>query len=214
MNIDLKNLDNKIREHTIDTGKADETLFNIGVELGRLIEKNNIDPCRLEFFIDQEKELNRYESARLRIDCVNNIIRKIIVKAHKEQYRTNGTIIYLTGWNKNTPLNDSIENKYDITYSSIEQEYVGGDFEIYFNLNGQLKDIFVEHKIVTRVKIYLSNTNGEDRQYIASEEDSENDFYGTCISLYPHDVNKSEYQIDAFATDVEKFYTMFRLKLT
>jgi hypothetical protein len=215
MNNAIKNLNKKIREHTVETGKADETLFNFGVELGRLFEKNNVDNSRLDFFIEQEKELNRYESTRLRIESVNNIIHTIIVKAHKEQYRTKGTIHYRTGWsNENNPLNDSISNKYNITYSSIDQEYVGGDFSIFFNLNGQLKDIFIQHNIGTRVEIFLSNSSGEDHEYIASEEDSENDLYGTCISLYPNDMDKSEFEIDTFATDVEKFYTMFCLKLT
>lgn len=214
MNNAIKNLNKKIREHTVETGKADETLFNFGVELGRLIEKNNIDSCRLDFFIEQEKELNLYESKRLRIDSINKIMRILIVKAHQEQYRTNRTIHYRTGWsNENTPLKKDIEHKYNISYSSIDQENVGGDFVIYFKLNGQLKDIFVEHKVGTRVEINLSNSSGEDHEYIASEEDSENDFYGTCISLSPHDTDKSEFEIDAFANDVEKFYTMFRLKL-
>ena len=211
----LKNLNKKIKEHVENTGNADETLFNFGIELGRFIEKNNIDSCRLEFFLEQEIQSNQFESKRLRIDSINNIIRILIVKAHQEQYRTKKTIHYRTGWsNENIPLNENIEHKYNISYSSIDQESVGGDFAICFKLNGQLKDIFIEHKVGTRVEINLSNSSGEDHEYIASEEDAENDFYGTCIALYPHDIYKSESEIDAFANDIEKFYTMFRLKLT
>lgn len=60
----------------------------------------------------------------------------------------------------------------------------------------------------------LSNSSGEEDEYITNEDDAENSFYSTHISLYAHQDNKSVSEVDAFATDVEKFYTIFCLKLT
>lgn len=215
MKAEFEKLNKKIKKHVGDFGKADEDLFNFGIELGRLLEKNEIKQHRLEFFINQENEQNAIEFKRKRIDSVNKILQNIIGWAHKEEFKLSGTINYESGWRaKNHPLSEPVQNKFNITYSRINQNNVGGDFDIYFMVNSKLREIFEKHKVGIEVETTLSNSSGEDDEYITSEDDAENSFYSTRISLYPHNDNRTIAEIDAFATDVEKFYTMFCLKLT
>lgn len=215
MTAEFEKLNKKIKKHIGDYRRADEKLFNFGIELGRLLEKNKIKEHRLDFFIEQENNENQTEAKRERIDSVNKILSNLIKWAHKEQFRESGSIHYETGWHSsNKPLSDEIESKYHINYTRINQNNVGEDFDIYFKLNGKLKDIFDNHKIGIEVEISLSNSSEEEEEYINSEDDAENGFYGTQISLYAHQDKKSVSEIDAFASDVENFYTMFCLKLT
>jgi hypothetical protein len=215
MKTDIDKLNKKIKKHVGEYGKADEVLFNIGIELGRILQKNDIKELRLDFFVQQENEHNQTEAKRNRIDSVNKIIQNIIGWAHKEQFNKTGTIHYESGWRAdNKPLSEEVESKFNITYSRINQNNVGGDFDIYFMLNGKLKEIFEKHKVGIQVETTLGNSSGEEDEYLTSEDDAENSFYSTHISLYPHHDNKTVEEIDAFATDVEKFYTIFCLKLT
>jgi len=212
MDKELKELNKQI-EGYVKGRKADESIFNFGVQLGRILEKNKVENYRLSFFSEQEAKENQLESKRTRIDSVNKILQKIICLAHKEEIRENGSISYDAGWRgRNAPLNKEIEEKYNITYSSINQTNVGGDFDIYFMLNGQLKDLFEKHNVPTQIEITLSNSSGEEEEYLRDEEDVDN-FYSPHISLYPHHDNITLEKVDAFAKDVEKFYTIFCLKL-
>lgn len=215
MTAEFEKLNKKIKKHIGEYGRADEKVFNFGIELGRLLEKNKIKEHRLEFFIEQENNENQTEAKRERINSVNKIIGNLIGWAHKEQFSKSGSIHYETSWrSSNNPLSEEIEKKYHIKYTRINQNNVGGDFDIYFLLNGKLKDIFEKHKVGIEVETTLSNSSGEEDEYITNEDDAENSFYGTQISLYAHQENKSVAEIDAFAIDVEKFYTIFCLKLT
>lgn len=203
MTAEFEKLNKKIKNHIGEYGRSDEKLFNFGIELGRLLEKNKIKEHRLDFFIEQENNENQTEAKRERINSVNKIIGKLIGWAHKEQFNKSGSIHYETGWrSSNKPLSDEIENKYNINYTRINQNNVGGDFDVYFKVNGKLKDIFDKHKVGIEVETTLSNSSGEEDEYITNEDDAENSFYSTQISLYADQDNKSVSEVDAFATDV------------
>lgn len=214
MDKELKQLNKEIEMYVGNMKKADEKIFNFGVRLGRILEKNNTEDYRLNFFVEQENKENELDSKRLRLDSVNKIIKSIIKLAHKEQIREYGSIHYEAGWRaSNAPLDLDIEKKYNISYSKINQTNVGGDFDVYFILNGQLKALFEKHKVGIQVETSLNNSSGEEDEYIVSEDDADTCFYSTRISLYPHHQDKTLEEVDAFAKDVEKFYTMFCLKL-
>ncbi len=215
MDKELKEFNEILKKYVGEFRKADESLFNYGVELGRILEKNNIKEHRPNFFVEQEEAVNQVASKQSRIDSVNKIIKNMIGLAHKEQVKTCGSIYYDTGYSsENYPLNKDIENKYNITYSRINQERVDGDFDVYFIFNGKLKDIFELHKVGIQVELTLSNSSGEKDECITSEDDAESCFRGARISLYAHNETKGIAEVDAFATDVEEFFTMFCLKLT
>lgn len=215
MDKELKTLNKLIKVHIGEHGKADEKLFNFGVELGRLLERNKADKHRLPFFVEQEEKNNQVSGRKARIDAVNKIVQNLIKMAHVEQIRTEGQIHYETGWRStNRPLTTEIQDKYHISYNRISQTNVGGDFDITFELNGKLKEIFQKHKVGLEVEATLSNSSGEDDEYIHTEDDANSSFYITSIQLYAHNDNRTVEQVDAFATDVEKFYTIFCLKLT
>lgn len=214
MDKELKQLNKEIEDYVGDFRKADERIFNFGIRLGRILEKNNAEDYRLSFFSNQEAKESETEIKKNCIDSVNKIIQKIIGWAHKEQIKTSGSIHYEAGWRgKNAPLNETISKKYNITYSRIDQSNYGSDFNVYFMLNGKLKDIFEKHKVGIQVEASLCNSDGEDDEYITDEDYAETCFYSTSISLYPHNDNKTVGEIQAFAQDVEKFYTLFCLKL-
>ena len=215
MDKEIKQLNKQIEEYLGEFRKADETIFNFGVQLGRILEKNNIENHRLSFFVEQEAQSNQVDAKSKVIDGVNKIIQNIISWAHKEQISNSGSICYEAGWrsSNNTPLDEDIAKKYNIAYSNINQTNVGGDFDINFMLTGQLKDIFEKHQVGIQVETTLSNSSGEEEEYIIDEDDAETSFYSTHIFLYPHNNDKTLEEIEAFAKDVEKFYTMFCLKL-
>ncbi len=215
MDKELKEFNQILKKYVGEFRKADEKLFNYGVELGRILEKNNIKEHRPNFFVEQEEAVNQIASKQSRIHSVNKIITKMIGLAHKEQVKTCGSSYYDTGYGAdNHPLNKDIENKYNITYSRINQERVDADFDVQFIFNGKLKDIFEMHKVDIEVELMLSNSSGEKDECITREDDAESCFYDAHISLYAHDETKGIAEVDAFATDVEKFFTMFCLKLT
>jgi hypothetical protein len=49
----LSDIKNKATEHYKTIGLCGEGFFNIGIELGRLLESNNIQEHRLQMFMDR-----------------------------------------------------------------------------------------------------------------------------------------------------------------
>jgi hypothetical protein len=54
MNNNLNLIDHTVRDYANKHRTLDEKLFNLGVELGRLLEKDGISDYRLPFFVEQE----------------------------------------------------------------------------------------------------------------------------------------------------------------
>jgi hypothetical protein len=211
---ELDALNDKLKE-IAGYGKLDERIFNIGIELGRVLERTKVENYRPPFFVAQEEMLNVREEKAKRIEAVNELIHKLICWAHKEQIREHSGIQYETGWRAaNSPFSDEVKTKYCIQYSRIDQVNVGGDFDIYFTATGKLKAIFDKHKINPQIETTLSNGSGEEDEYIASEENAEQSLYGSRISINSHNEQLSLAQINSFADEIEKYFTFFVLKQT
>ena len=215
MEQELLKINKLIEKHVKKHGKADEAIFNLGIELGKILVNKNIQAHRLPFFIEQENKNNDYEKRRQRIAAVCKIVHNIIVLAHKEQVNNDGQIYYEAGWRAdNKPLSEEVESKYNVAYKRIGQVNVGGDFDITFHLNGKLKEVFQKHKVGIELTTLLSNSCGDEDEYIITEDDAVDSLSSTSIQLYPHYDNMTVEQVDDFATDVEKFSTFFYLRLS
>lgn len=214
MESELNVINKMIKEYVQDCGKVDEKVFNIGVALGRLLERNNFDNHRLSFFSEQEQKNNDIQIRFKRLLSVHKIIEKIIVLAHVEQVRKTRQINYINGGHsKNNPLSSELEEKYNITYKGIDVEDGNQDFDITFELNGKLKEIFQKHNVGAKFVINLCNSSGENSELINSVHKAETSFYGTTMYSIPTIEELTVEQAETFAVDVEKFYTMFCLKL-
>lgn len=213
MNEEIELLNQKIKEHIGQFAGADEVLFNIGVELGRYIERNKIETLRLPFFIEQERIKNEAEIKHKAINSVNAILQTVLVQAHKEQVEDDGYITYDAAYGaSNEPLSKDIEKKFDIAYKGINQATEGEDFRLSFALKGKIGEIFSKHKVGLTFTTFLKNKRGEVSESITSEDNIESIFYRTSISLHSHNENMSLKEVSEFVAEVEKLYMFFCIK--
>ncbi len=81
MNKRLEELNKLVSEHVGTNKRADEKLFQLGVELGRELQKLGIENYRLPFFENQSQSVNAEKAKRDYIKQLNVKVLNQVAKA-------------------------------------------------------------------------------------------------------------------------------------
>lgn len=175
----LADIQKKAANHCKKNGRYDENLFNIGVELGRLLQSNNIEEHRLQVFADFELAEIEFKKLDKRIKNIKNIIGFFIIHALAEQVIENGSFSFdgdgdLSSCEK---LDELISNKFSVQISSVSQNQHGGNFEVGVELNGQIAEILNRYEISRFVTFEIDNTTGGDYEVFNNPNDVSQIYY-------------------------------------
>jgi hypothetical protein len=203
MNEELKRIDDLIDEHCKSVNRWDENLFNLGVELGRLLEKENINSHRPQTFIDLENKSNEYDKKQKQFNRIKEVLFYLITNAMKEQIDTNGEfrfdIDYLGMHDK---IEENISKKYRVQV--IKTNKISNDFgshEVEIKFIDDVADILAKEKISNYCKVDLDNTI-DDSYEILFKVDDVRHLYDIHLNIFMGNYN--EQQLITIADELER----------
>jgi hypothetical protein len=210
MDDELYKINEDVAKHIGRTLKPDQSLFNLGVRLGRHLQSNGINAYQLPVFEEIKITINENEIKNHLISKVSERLLTVFKLANKDQLLKSKFIEYSArnGRTTNGILDAQTADKFCINHISTSQDEEGGDFELTIEPIGQLAEIFNAHKIRPILHVALNNHNGEDSEVLYSEKD----FSKFDRLLFP----KSDFSLEnfeAFNEDFERFFVMFALKM-
>lgn len=123
----------------------------LGMSVANEISKNGFTDYKIKCLEDRRSEEDKKEKFYKAKNRINELLLTILrecVRAHikengswdvgKKDYNTEGYV---------EQFDDEIANKYNIQYLSAELTNYGGDFELNFEVTGELKELLEKHNI-------------------------------------------------------------------
>jgi hypothetical protein len=211
----LDELNMLVSEYIGGHNRADETLFELGVELGRELQKLEIAKYRLPFFEIQAQSVNAEKVKRNYIKQLNSTIKNQVLKAARAHLEECGSITFNASHHRRDyeKLDDAIGERFGIRNTRVSQTTVGGDFEIYFTFVGKLQNYFTDNKISPEFYITLYNSYGEDSETVDEVDDEGYPFGSVSCGLQAHYTNQSVEFIKNFCDGFEKQILMHYLSV-
>ena len=176
MNTKIEEIETQLVNAIKKFGTNNEEVFNLGVKLGRELERINKPDFRLAIFSEIEAKQDISEQARIIKNGIEKLllsrVRLAVTDIINASYGwTFGVGQYYSGDGK---FSDDIIKKYDVKFYAIDQHNTNGDFDTYFSIKGKLLKCFEEYGCTPRLEVVLDNDSGEDHINLTDECDVEN----------------------------------------
>jgi hypothetical protein len=196
-------------------GQADErSLFEIGIKFGRQLEQLGIQNYESKYWQQQKQEQMLDQQIREKEDQVENIIAQLVRLSVKELIRETGSWTIAkrnSGYGALEQFSDETIEKYQIRVLSVDMESYGGDFEIRYELVGELCEKFKKYNVYEQFTSLVYNENGEEEQSIYDVEDV--DTYIDRLTVHVRNSNEwSLEQYDVFISDISKPFLFLLLQ--
>lgn len=207
----LNEIEDQLKNYANSNRQINEELFNIGVELGRLLEKRGIDAHRLQFFEQQEarriEEKNKYDLAKKS----GKVILQLVQAAYILQYKEYGSIEFSDNRNhrSDSKLEDEIAERFCLQLANTNQNSVGGELELGFRILSQLAILFERYELPPFILIILENDSGEDSVTLYDEESIQRTLRARG-DIFTNTRNLSTSSLEQFGMELEKF-ALFKL---
>jgi len=170
----IEKIDNEM-EKLIENSKNLESIFSLGIKLGRHLSASGENFDRLPYFVRNDN----FKNSGINIAEISNkicaLISSLFFQACADQIKNCGAITFAAdakSYRNSHPLKKSIFEKYLIG------EFIGGrssedgtDFIIEFELIGGLADLFYEYKLERRITIAFESGSYETYIELRSLED-------------------------------------------
>jgi hypothetical protein len=214
MNTEFHILNEKVSKHISGRFRDDVQLFNLGVELGRLLEKSAVAEFELPIFSELKEKSKVLAEKKLVVKKIEQKILYIVKAAHKEQIKVHGIIRYFTksylNWNEK--LSNEISVKYQLQHLNTQQTEVKGDFNLNFELIGDLGDIFQKNSIPSSVLVTLANSTGGDSESLLYEHNADA-FSSLQLKIDTYSDQHSLCELESFFDELEKFLLIHLSKI-
>jgi len=214
MNTEFHILNEKVSKHISGRFRDDVQLFNLGVELGRLLEKSAVAEFELPIFSELKEKSKVLAEKKLIVKKIEQKILYIVKAAHKDQIKVHGIIRYFTksylNWNEK--LSNEISVKYQLQHLNTQQTEVKGDFNLNFELIGDLGDIFQKNSIPSSVLVTLANSTGGDSESLLYEHNADA-FSSLQLKIDTYSDQHSLCELESFFDELEKFLLIHLSKI-
>ena len=206
--------DARIRELTEDRKYKLEDVFNLGVELGRCLEKENLSDLRLSYFSETEEKLDLRKNFGQLHRKVCDWLERLVKASIKDQINQNNFGEWSIGFNRlygnNGEFDPSVVKKRYVQFSSVRRGE-GEHFIAYFELQGKIRSLFDKHNQPTNFEIIVDNDDGED--YVSISKEGQIDSLYGCMISYDCDLSKDSVDNYAkFVNDLEKSLLLMLLE--
>lgn len=175
----LADIQKKAADHCKTIGRYDESLFNIGIELGKLLQSNNIQEQRLQIFTDFNNSNAEYTKRYSHVKQIENIIGCFVANAFAQQIENNGAFTFSRPnfMHKPEKLEESISSEFFMQIISTKQKENGGSFQVELDFNGQLAEILNAYGISSSASFEVDNSTGDDQETLYRADDVKQIFY-------------------------------------
>lgn len=179
---------NRVKFYCDNKHSYDEDLFNLGVELGRELERNNVQSYRPTVFIDFENKNNAYELLSIEFNRIESVIEFLIHTAIKKHMDIHGDFEFSKGFTC-TKLDSEIVDKFCVQLTQVTQQEYGGHFEAEFELSGDVLNLLKQYGIGKYVRCDVENTSGDEYETIYDTADISHIVFGIGLHINRHSGN-------------------------
>jgi molybdopterin converting factor small subunit len=206
-------IDAKLRKLTEERKYKAEDIFNLGVQLGRHLEKEKLADVRLSYFAEfDEKTQLRSEFVKLHksvCDWLERLVRMSIKEQISESKFRDWSIGFNRLYGNNGEFDASIVEKRYVQYKSVRRGE-GEHFRAFFVVQGKLKNLFEKHNQPTEFEIIVDN-DGDDYVSISKEQQIDS-LYGCMISYNCELDREGVESYSKFVNELEKSLLLILLQ--
>jgi hypothetical protein len=182
--------------------------FNLGMQIANELNRLQIKDYKIECLEQKRTEEDKKDKFRVATDKINKFLEYVVKSCIREHVRKVGswTIEKATYYGSNVDRFDGeITSKYGVQFAKADLESYGGDFEVEFEVLGELKEVLEKHDLLGYISGRFNNSSGEEEETVYDEDEAEylyNTRLDTLIRLRDADIEK----IEAIASEIEKIY--------
>jgi len=207
MNAGLRELDQKIEDYCINTSRYDETMYNMGVEMGRLLEREAITSHRPQAFQNFEKNNAIHNAKKTQYEKIKDYLAFIVRNAVGAQIDAYGVFCFSASMQFQNLLSHDIVEKYHCQiYRS--RNVTATHFIVHIDFVDEVEDALRLGKLPTRADIDLENTTGNDEEILYKGNDVSKFME---LSLGVRVASHEEYELKATADALEKIHLLLTL---
>jgi len=189
-----------------------EDLFNLGVELGRELERLKINEYVSPVWESINNKNEHDENVRRACEKIEDFIATLVkqsVKRHIEE--TGSWSISKDGGYRLEKFDDEIVKQYNIQVLNCSMETYGGEFTVSFSVEGELLKLFEKFNIYEQFTVRIYNDTGEEDQTVYDVSDVNE--YIDSVSLVIRERN--EWALERFddcLNEISKPYLFLLIK--
>ncbi len=189
-----------------------EDLFNLGVELGRELEKLKINEYVSPVWESINNKNEHDEKVRRACEKIENFIATLVkqsVKRHIEE--TGSWSISKDGGYRLEKFDDEIVKQYNIQVLNCSMETYGGEFTVSFSVEGEMLKLFEKFNIYEQFTVRIYNDTGEEDQTVYDVSDVNE--YIDSVSLVIRERNEWALErFDECLNEISKPYLFLLIK--
>jgi hypothetical protein len=170
--IDL--IEKSIRDLDLNLSPKNESIFILGIQLGKHIAKSGDDFDRLPFFVECESKLNEVISKENLKNKISKLIGNLFYLACAEQIKNRGAITFSIDYNSYAnlhPLDQSISERFFVEEVGTKENEGSESFLIQFKVTGVVADLFKKYEFVNNFAILCENPYGVSNVKVSSLQD-------------------------------------------
>ncbi len=214
MTTQIIELEQKIQQ-LFDEGKLRDirTVFDIGVEFGSALQRNNVTTYDYVFWSELDKQNKKETEIRDAVSSINKFLLMLVRKSIAEYIDENGSWSISKGnWRSEYDEFDAKTlRKYCVQITYVNMSQYGGDFECRFKVVGKLAKLFKKNNIYTEFEVLVYNDNGEEETSIY--EVSDIDSAVARLNCHVRNINNWEVeQYKQFLNEISKDFLFDILK--
>lgn len=182
----------------------DEDAFNLGMEFGRLLQKNNLTNFRLQTFIDKEEKSKRLGDTKDIQTEIEKLVGQLAQFAIKATVKDHCSLTFdSTSDATSIKLPKEIEDKFLVAYDSTDQNNEDDDFKISFHAVGELKKVLNKHKVRDNFTITLWNLSNQTEITITMPDDLSGSFKASGLGINIFNGNHNYEDLQELLADVK-----------
>lgn len=196
-------------------GRDDEEIFKLGVELGRYLASSGETFDRLPFFVQREAQRNKDERIREKNRVVSELFRRLFFVSCVLQMRKKGSITFDANnyWSsEKIGFDDDVEAELFVRCNSVQQEDEEQDFDIEYEVIGDLADLFDKFELRKSMTITAYNLNSSSSLKLATEEELRECLGRTWLGFDRGSSLHDEEKFDEFFAEVNKITLFTQMK--
>lgn len=149
-----------------------EGLFNLGIELGRELEKLKIDEYVSPLWESINNKKAHDKKVRSASEKIEDFIGKLVKQSVKKHIEKTGSwSIAKDGGYRLEKFDEETVKQYNIQVLNCSMETYGGEFTVSFSVEGELLKLFEKFNIYEQFTVRIYNDTGEEEQAVYDVSD-------------------------------------------
>lgn len=188
-----------------------EAAFNLGMKVAYELTNLKITDYKIKCLENKRSEEDRKDKFNESINKIEKLLLMIVRASVKEHINDMGswTVEKNDRRGNADKFNDEIVNNFNVQYIGAGMTSYGGDFELDFEIVGELKSLLQRYDIYSNMNANLSNENGEEYDSLDSEDEVRRIRF-LSLSTLQRLHNKTIEESEEIHAEISKLY-MFKL---